>query len=428
MAETVKTRAGKNLTRVVGDAYMDLHTRAAQGAFVVWIAINVPAELFAGFDNVVYAVPESHAALNAAKGTGVTQCEKAERLGYSPDLCSYARIDIGSAADGGKDSPTFGLPRPHLLVSDTNNCSLLAKWFDAHHRGMEVPHFIIDVPFCYGPQRAEDRRYIVQQLNDLIHLIEAISGQKHDMEKAVAAIARTSQGLVFWKAFLEFARHRPSGITAFDSFVQMAPFLVARGTPQFVDHYRLLAEETARRVKDGIFPVPDEQFRLFWDNIAPWHQLRDMSAGLAALKANIVGATYTSCIGGLEGSFDLFPYDGGDPLEYCARTQNCYVCPHGMALRGKAMAAAVRDLEIDGIVFASNRSCKPYSVIQMDQQRRMADNFGVPSVMIDVDHADARKYSREATFTRLGAFLEQLTARQTAGGDFRDNRENKRSV
>jgi benzoyl-CoA reductase/2-hydroxyglutaryl-CoA dehydratase subunit BcrC/BadD/HgdB len=71
-------------------------------------------------------------------------------------------------------------------------------------------------------------------------------------------------------------------------------------------------------------------------------------------------------------------------------------------------------LAIDGIVFASNRSCKPYSLIQMDQQRRMADNFGVPSVMIDVDHADARKYTREVTFTRLGAFLEQLAAKRAA--------------
>ncbi len=120
-----KTSSGKHLTKIVGEAYMGLHTRAAQGAFVVWIAINVPAEFFYGFDNVVYGVPESHAALNAAKGTGVTQCEKAERLGYSMDLCSYARIDIGSVSGEGKDSPAFGLPKPNLIVSDNNN------WFPA---------------------------------------------------------------------------------------------------------------------------------------------------------------------------------------------------------------------------------------------------------------------------------------------------------
>ena len=414
MAEKTKTSAGRHLSKVVGDAYMDLHTKAAQGAFVVWIAINVPSELFLGFENMVYGVPESHAALTAAKGVGVLQCEKAEQMGYSMDLCSYARIDIGSESDGGKDSPTFGLPKPDLLVSDNNNCSLLVKWFDVHHRRMRVPHFVIDVPFCYEPQKEKDQKYIIQQFNDLIRTIEEMSGQQFDMDKAFSAVSNTSEGVVHWKRFLSFAQQRPSGITAFDSFVQMAPFLVARGTSQFVDHYKLLAEETEQRVRAGHFPVPDEKYRLFWDNIAPWHQLRDMSGSLAKLGANIVGATYTSCIGTVEGSFDLYAFDGNDPLEYCARTQNCYMCPHGMKLRGQSMQTVVEKLNIDGIVFASNRSCKPYSVTQLDQQKLMTDQCGVPTVMIDVDHADARKYSKESTFTRLEALLENIEAKRAA--------------
>lgn len=408
-----KTESGKRLSKVIYDSYMDLHTRANQGAFVVWIAINVPAELFLGFENVVYGVPESHAAMNAAKGVGVTQCEKAERLGYSMDLCSYARIDIGCVSDGGKDSPSFGLPKPDLLVSDNNNCSLLVKWFDVHHREMNVPHFIIDVPFCYGPQKEKDRAYIIHQFKDLVRTIEEMSGQRFDMDKALAAVSHTSEGVRHWKQFLSFAESRPSGITAFDSFIQMAPFLIARGTPQFVDHYKRLAEETKQRVADGKFPVPGEKYRLFWDNIAPWHQLRDMSDNLEALGANIVGATYTSCIGSVEGSFDAYPYDGGDPFEYCARTQNCYICPHGMKLRGRAMQDAVEKLNIDGIVFASNRSCKPYSITQMDQQRRMQEEFGMQAVMIDVDHADSRKYSKEGTFTRLEALLELIDTKRS---------------
>ncbi len=414
MTDMHKTNAGSRLSKIIGETYMDLHSRARHGAFVVWIAINVPAELFLGFDNVVYGVPESHAALNAAKRVGPVQCEKAENLGYSTDLCAYARIDIGSVSDGGKDSPTFGLPKPHLLVSNTNNCGLLVKWFDVHHREMGVPHFILDVPFCYEPQKEKDRRYIIAQLKDLIRTIENMTGQKFDPEKAKDAVSKTDLAIMYWKKFLGFAEHRPSGITAFDSFVHMAPFLILRGTDKFVKHYRLLAEETACRVKEGVFPVPNEKFRLFWDNIAPWHQLRDMSAALAARQANIVGATYTSCIGAIEGSFDRYAYDGGDILTYLARTQNCYVCPHGMMLRHRAMMEAVQSLRIDGVIFASNRSCKPYSVTQMDQQRLLSEKLGIPSIMIDVDHADSRKYSKDAVFTRLEALLEAIDTRRAA--------------
>jgi benzoyl-CoA reductase/2-hydroxyglutaryl-CoA dehydratase subunit BcrC/BadD/HgdB len=109
------------------------------------------------------------------------------------------------------------------------------------------------------------------------------------------------------------------------------------------------------------------------------------------------------------GCFPLYP-----PLEYMARTQNCYVCPHGMMLRNRAMAEAVKRLNIDGVVFASNRSCKPYSVTQMGQQRIMSEKSGIPSIMIDVDHADVRKYSREGTFTHLEALLETIDSRRAA--------------
>ncbi|MBF0102355.1 MAG: 2-hydroxyacyl-CoA dehydratase [Desulfobacterales bacterium] len=402
-----KTKSGENLSRILQKAYLDMHMRASKDAFVIWIAINVPAELFLGFDNVVYCVPESHAALNAAKGVGSLQCEKAENLGYSMDLCSYARIDIGCVSDGGKDSPTFGLPKPDLLISNTNNCSLLVKWFDVHHRELNVPHFILDIPFCYEPQKKKDLDYISYQFQEMIHLIETMSGQSFNLDKAKQAVLHTNRAIYFFKKFLDLACNKPSGITAFDSFVHMAPALVLRGTKEFEEHVELLAKETESQVNNGIFPVPNEKYRLFWDNIAPWHQLRNMSKRLSELNVNIIGATYTSCIGSVEGSFDFYPYND-NPLTYLARTQNAYICPHGIQLRRQALISAVKRLSVDGVVFSSNRSCKPYSIFQIDQQSYIEHTLGVPSVMIDVDHADNRNYNEETVFLKIEALLERI--------------------
>jgi benzoyl-CoA reductase/2-hydroxyglutaryl-CoA dehydratase subunit BcrC/BadD/HgdB len=411
-SEFQKTDSGKRLTNIMAKTYMDLHQRAANGAFVVWVAIVVPVELFLGFDNVVYGVPESHAALSAARGVGPLQCEKAEKMGYSIDLCSYAKIDIGTVYDGGKDSPTFGLPKPHLLVTNNNNCSLLAKWFDIYHREWGIPHFIMDVPFCYELQKEKDLTYILKQYHDLIRLIERMSGQKFDIDKVYAAMGRSYEATQYWKRFLGFAAHRPSGITAFDSFVQMAPILTSRGTPELVEHFKMLVDETQERVEKGIFPVPNEKYRLLWDSIAPWHQLRKMSTRLTQLDANIVCASYTYCFGNLEGEFDLCLYDGSDPLTFHARMQNCTICPHGLLLRGRAMEEAIRRNAVDGVIFASNRSCKPYSIMQMSQQKRISERMGIPCVLIDVDHADVRKYSEENAFLRIEALLEMIDAKK----------------
>jgi benzoyl-CoA reductase/2-hydroxyglutaryl-CoA dehydratase subunit BcrC/BadD/HgdB len=410
-----KTKAGKHLTELLMKAYMEMHAKAASGAFVVWGAIIVPSEIFRGFENVVYCVPESHSALCAGKGVGADQCLKAEAFGYSMDLCSYARIDIGCLSDGCVDSPTMGLPKPHLLVSDNNNCSLLVKWFDVHHRAMKIPHFILDVPFCYGPQEEKDLQYILSQFRDLIRTVEKLTGQVFKEDKFREAATYTASGTRDWKRFAACARHRPSGITVFDSFVQMAPFFTSRGTPELAEHFKLLADETEERVSAGIFPVPNEKYRLMWDNIAPWHQLRKMSSRLAELGANIVAAPYTSCIGAVEGSFELYDYSREvDPLWYLARSQNHSICPHGMDLRLNAMGSAIEQLGIDGVVFASNRSCKVFSIMQMDEQKRISEKYGIPCVMVDVDHADARKFSEESVYVRLEALLESIESKRSS--------------
>lgn len=412
MSSRQKNTAGKHLSKIIADGYMDLHARASKGAFCVWVAINVPVEIFGGFENVVFAVPESHAAMCAGKGVGTKMCEKAENRGYSMDLCSYARIDIGNATDNSRESPTFGLPKPDLLVSNNNNCALLAKWFDVHHREWSVPHYIMDIPFCYEPQQEKDHQYIISQIKDLIRLIEKLSGQTFNPDGFYNAVRHTSNGLSQWKRFLACARQSPSPVTAFDSFVHMAPFLTLRGTSILEKHFALLADEAEKDLKNGQFPVPEEKYRLFWDNIAPWHQLRKMSQRLAELGANIVGASYTSCVGSVEGAFDLYSWDEIDPYDYIARTMNSYMCPHGMELRHQSMKGAIEKLSIDGVIFASNRSCKPYSITQMDQQKRISEQFGIPTTMIEVDHADSRKYSEANAFIRIEALLETIDAQR----------------
>jgi benzoyl-CoA reductase/2-hydroxyglutaryl-CoA dehydratase subunit BcrC/BadD/HgdB len=67
---------------------------------------------------------------------------------------------------------------------------------------------------------------------------------------------------------------------------------------------------------------------------------------------------------------------------------------------------------IDGVVFASNRSCKVYSLMQIDQMRLISGEMGIPCVMIDVDHADERKYSEETAFNRIEALLETIRNRR----------------
>jgi benzoyl-CoA reductase/2-hydroxyglutaryl-CoA dehydratase subunit BcrC/BadD/HgdB len=51
--------------------------------------------------------------------------------------------------------------------------------------------------------------------------------------------------------------------------------------------------------------------------------------------------------------------------------------------------------------------------MQMDLQKWITEELRIPSVMIDVDHADIRKYNEENAFLRMEALLESIDAGRT---------------
>ncbi len=408
MNKTPRLQSTADLGKLMAQHYIDAHQQAGEGKFVIWNAIGVPLQILKGFD-VVALVPESHSAMTAAKSAGVMQAQKAEKAGYSIDLCSYARIDIGTVLDGGNGSPSMGLPKPDLLISNNNNCSLLVKWFEVHHRGMKVPHFSLDVPYAYEKQSERDLDYIASQYRDMIAVLEELTGQQCDMDKIEQALINSVECLKHWKRFLGFATHRPSGITAFDSFAYMAPFVLPyRGSAELVHYYRQLADEVEERVRQGIYPVPNERYRLLWDNIAPWHQLRNLSQKFAERGVSLNCASYTSCIGSVEGECELYIPSKNDPIRNLARVVNGTVCPSGMKLRQQELSQMIDFYEADGAIFASNSSCKVYSLMQYDLRRNIMQKHGIPAIIIDNDMADARKFNEANALTRIDALLEMI--------------------
>jgi len=99
-------------------------------------------------------------------------------------------------------------------------------------------------------------------------------------------------------------------------------------------------------------------------------------------------------------------------LRYLARIQNSSVCPYGLDLRFSAMSKMVGKFRPDGIVFSTNRSCKVYSLMQMDLQKMIGDKYGIPTVMVDVDHADERKYSESKFFLAMETLIDVIESRR----------------
>ena len=74
------------------------------------------------------------------------------------------------------------------------------------------------------------------------------------------------------------------------------------------------------------------------------------------------------------------------------------------------MQSMIDDYSLDGVILHSDRSCKPYSLGQMDQRERLTGSLKRPALLLEADHNDMRCYADEQAATRLAAFAEMLEA------------------
>jgi benzoyl-CoA reductase/2-hydroxyglutaryl-CoA dehydratase subunit BcrC/BadD/HgdB len=194
-------------------------------------------------------------------------------------------------------------------------------------------------------------------------------------------------------------------MSCFDAFINMAPIVTLRGTEEVVQFYRDMKEELKERIIQGMSAVPEEKFRLLWDNIPIWYKMRELSELFSSYGACLVADTYTS-------AWVFEGMDSSDPMEGLAQAYTTAYLNISIDLMVERILDLLQRFEVDGLIIHSNRSCKPYSLGQYDIQRLIYQKTGIPGLVIEADMTDARVYSDAQVKTRIEAFMETLQNRQ----------------
>ncbi len=398
--EKRKIQSAKKMKEIMTAYYIEAKTAGETGKKVAWITSGGPVEPLIVMD-VIPVYPENHGAMIGASRMGAALYEKAEAMGYASDLCSYACSDIACAPING--GPIGGLPRPDMLICCNNICGTVLKWYEIQARYFNVPLFILDTPFCDTEYTREMRKYVRRQIDEYLRFLEEHCGKKYDYDrmKEVGKLSVTGQKL--WQAVLDTTMHKPAPMSAFDAFFHLALIVTLRGTQQAVDYYELLLAEMKKRIADGIGAIPNERYRLLWDNLPVWYRTKWLSEKFAAQDACLVADTYTSAWCG-----SLKYVDENNFLETMAECYTRIYLNIGVDEMAQTVMAMVDKYDVDGIVMHSNRSCKPYSLGQYDIQRIVEKQKGIPSLMLEADMTDERKFSESQIETRIDAFIEIL--------------------
>lgn len=395
----------RDLKQINIDYYTAAHTAKQHGKFIAYVNAFTPVELLYAMDFIpIY--PENHAVILGARRLSQEVAPEAEKLGYSMDLCSYARCDLGSIVTG--KSPTFGLPRPDLLLVSNSQCGTLTKWFEVLSRMYGAPMVLIDVPHSgNGEKDLQAETYVKGQLEELQGVLEHITGRKLEAERLREKIRLSQEASQLWTEILLLGSRRPSPITVFDQFIAMAPIVAQRGTRVAVDFYQRLLEELQERVEKGIGAVSQERFRLFWDNLPIWPELRRLSEFLDARGAALVTSLYTW-------AWATLSVGEEDPFQDWAE-QYLYTANLHLQRRIQTYVEYAKQYQLDGFLYHSNRSCKMVSQDIPELRRAVSQQTGIPGVILEADHNDPRLYSIESIENQIESFLEILETRKKTG-------------
>ncbi len=380
--------------------YQAARDAKARGDLVCWSTSIAPQELLTTM-GIVTLYPENHAAAIGARKDAPNFIAHTERMGYSSDLCSYARVNLAYAEL--LESKAENMPLPDLLLCTSNICHTVIKWYENLAKTLDIPLMMFDTPFNHTYEVQEhNAKYMKSQLEQAIVQLEAITGRAFDYDKLREVMAISNETATWWKRATELASHTPSPLNGFDLFNYMAIIVFARGTEEGRDLFHLWHDELKAKAERGEGPWKDreESARVLWDGIACWPYLSHNYKTLKNLGINVVTSTYPK-------SWTI-TYETGD-LEGMAKAYSSHVYPNCNLDYGvENMVELTRKFHLDGIVFHSNRSCKLMDFRQYEVQRQVFARCGVPSVMFDGDQTDPRLFSEAQYETRIQALAEMM--------------------
>ena len=368
--------------------------QSSSRSWVGWMSTKFPLEIPAALGLSVYC-PESAAAAEAGTGGSTALCRTAENLGYCADLCSYVRMGMALAEEGGGNR----LPRPGFLLCCDNICSGMVQWYRAMARRLEVPLFLVNIPYRQEEQVPEEAvSYLRGQLEAVIRGLEELTGRRWDPERFAQVCRQANRNAGAWQRVLDTSIKRPAPLHSMEIFDYMPWMVTERCDLETEARLAGLERELLARPAD---PGRAGGFRIFWEGTPCWPQLGQAVSLLEARHIQVVCDTISQSLS--------FRYQDLDGLAraYCG-TINGVGLEEGVRMRTELC----RRYQADGVLVHYNRSCRPWCGALQEVERRLREELEVPVVSFDGDQGDPGAFSLAQFETRLDTLAELMAARR----------------
>ncbi len=413
--------------RLVNQWLANINTAPERGQPVAYVFVMGNAVEILRVFGFELVFPEINSLQTGVRKAAPDFLAKAEDFGFSADVCSYVKADVGLMLSDMQHPSGTRMPKPDLAIA-SSLCNVYIKWAEIWERHFGTPAFVLDIPgkrfAAWQPmpgttQYDADRRWVEGQLLDLIDRCEQITGKKFDLDRLAEVEENVNEMTRLWVEILNFNQRRPAPYNSMlDGLTYIGVLNAWRGTKEGVEYMRLLRDEVAGKAERGEGRVQNERFRLIFSGTPCYVNLRRMVELFETHGGVFAASDYlTYAAGGLDSS-GLY-YDTSRPLESLAEvtTRASQLGLSNHFFSHHTLAQQVKEFGADGIVYHGIKSCRTVATSMADNREYVTTRYGLPTLYIESDLIDPRYWSDAQIKNRVDAFFEVLEQRALLKGE-----------
>lgn len=373
----------------------------------------------------------AYCSMVAGAGLAAEYCEATEARGYGRNICSYARVDLGSMF---LDKYAFGttMPKADFIIGGGGAC-------DAGRCQMppQADYEKVPLRWCENPQiyefdseqtKKNKMEFAVAQTLETIEWVEQRTGKKLDDEAYIKQLYLTSRSTNLASQIIIMNQNIPAPIDE----KSMYSLLVARGggrgrggdtDEEGINLMRELRDEVEYRVRNQIAAVGTERYRVMTYGLPPWHSLK-IFRYMEQYGVVSIGSRYafnnggSTCLtaGGLEVPIPTLQEQGivlrtrEDAVRASLQQQRLIDRPgwqhrFGGRWERENQLRMARLWHCDGLVMHHNLGCRGVTLWAPQVRLAFLEN-NIPVVTYQGAHCDPRDWDEARVYARIDAFME----------------------
>jgi len=297
------------------------------------------------------------------------------------------------------------LPKPDAVLWSNLICDNTSKSGEFISDITGCPGFFLDHPFDASDG---EKRYLVEELKDLIKFLEKTSGRKMDWDRLSQGVAEMDRQIKLQAEICDLRKAIPSPFPSRRFLEYLTVDYMFASQPEATEYLEALRDEMAEMVKKGQGAVSKERFRLMSFFVPPIYLialLESISQEFGAVS--VVEPLFTY--------WKYQPLNAAQPLESIA--QKSYMIPESRTMYGpfgqntlSEIAECAPKYKVDGAIYYAFIGCR-HSCATIKVVKDLLNEMDIPMLTLDVDIVDPTINNPAEIRQKMEQFFELLEDR-----------------